>query len=537
MKSRVFVAVHRFPLDLLRPARIVMFLAATIVAAISGSPMAANAAGSCKPDGEWVDRISKQRNVRWEHNLTQMGFWKSMVATDVDLWVIVMRYGSLNVINIQVTAVENNRDRAALDSRLRAAKGDRFVFGVKDSSPLTFTATEVNNQSKIEEAKGLVMTTILSAHIPDSEMAAARDVLTKHPIDGIRLLLASGPIERGVDDKNGLAMMAKFSCFYQYLDSKKISLATTPAAVADSQESTPGPDRPFSAGRFVSKRSPADYVDFSADGTFFAQRGKAGFAGTYRVQGEVVTMVLPTGQATRSRFKGGLLTDSDGLVWEQEVKSPQANGGSLTVAQIIQLVKAKIGDDVVVATIKSSRLKSEPTPDELIALKAAGASSEVMSAIVGRGAGAPGRQPAASPSPEMKDSKPAEAAPSRLETMLPFKAGELLPVDLGDAPLAINGVELRGLPSLDKLRKAQSKSDVVSITARFYYSNPDDRDWLCVYRVSILDDSGQEIGSGERQATLDKKQSSDTNDVRVTVQAAAFERATKIRIALQQRRK
>ena len=205
---------------------------------------ATNVSAACKPDFLSQDKISKQAVVKWLHNLTAVGFWKSMVVTDIDVLAIIGRYGDMNALNIQIVNKENDRDRAAFDSRYRAAQGDRFVFGFKDAEPLTFVATEVNNQAQIEQAKGLVMTVVLSAHLTDGELAKFRKALTTNQIDAVRIGLASGVIERSINEENAQAMMQKFFCFYEYLDAHGVKLSAasdqavpvTPGAVQEASQ-------------------------------------------------------------------------------------------------------------------------------------------------------------------------------------------------------------------------------------------------------------------------------------------------------------
>jgi hypothetical protein len=197
-----------------------LLIASAYASSVSGA--------ACRPDFSEQDKISKAANVKWFHNVTEVGFWKSMVVTDIDVLVIVGRYGDTNILNIQIVNKQNDRDRAAFDSRYRASQNDRFVFGFKEGGePLTFTATEVNNQAQIENAQGLVMTVVLSAQLTDSDLARMRTALTTKQIDGVRIGLASGVIERSISDDHGEAMKQKFSCFYQYLDTHGVKLVVT----------------------------------------------------------------------------------------------------------------------------------------------------------------------------------------------------------------------------------------------------------------------------------------------------------------------
>lgn len=59
----------------------------------------------------------------------------------------------------------------------------------------------------------------------------------------------------------------------------------------------------------------------------------------------------------------------------------------MTNDSIKKMVKAGLSDDIVISTIKSQPAKYSTTPDDLIALKAAGVSDRVISALVGKTSG------------------------------------------------------------------------------------------------------------------------------------------------------
>jgi hypothetical protein len=342
-------------------------------------------AASCKPSREWTDNITKQHIIQWEHIITKVGFWKSMVVEPIHIWALVIRWGDTNVLNLQLQKIEKSRDRAVFESQFRAAKGDHFFLGMKDGDPLMFTAIEVNNQSKIDRDEGLITTIILSAHISDKDMGLFRNVLTSKPIDAVRILLASGPVERTIDESNGAKMQEQFSCFYQYLDKNGLyhpAVAQNPAAPEVRGNAPTSQDYSTSIpGKWVTKGNNTDYIEYSVDGTFFAQRGGRGFAGTYKVQADTITMQMPNGQATRGRLAGSTITDSDGVVWDKQSEPKKAAGAPLSIEQISQMVASKLPDDVIIKTIQNSGTRIEATPEVLIKLKSVGASDAVIRAI------------------------------------------------------------------------------------------------------------------------------------------------------------
>ena len=79
--------------------------------------------------------------------------------------------------------------------------------------------------------------------------------------------------------------------------------------------------------------------------------------------------VDPPGQAGKSASAGEK---------QAETQKPAAQ---LTIDQVIQMVAAKLADDIVITTIRNSSSKFDLTPDALIKLKTAGVSDEVIRAM------------------------------------------------------------------------------------------------------------------------------------------------------------
>ncbi len=96
---------------------------------------------------------------------------------------------------------------------------------------------------------------------------------------------------------------------------------------------------------------------------------------------------------------------------------------SLTNDSIIKMVKAGLGEDIIVSTVKSQPAKYSTTPDDLIALKGAGVSDKIVGAMIERMASS-----AAPPAPAGAASA-SGAAPSAgpvNEVGVYFKKGETL---------------------------------------------------------------------------------------------------------------
>ena len=79
-----------------------------------------------------------------------------------------------------------------------------------------------------------------------------------------------------------------------------------------------------------------------------------------------------------AKISGNTVTfSSDGNVYEKQ-SEPQKTATQLTIDQILQMVAAKLPDDVIITTIRKSGSKFDLTPDALVKLKTAGVSDAVL---------------------------------------------------------------------------------------------------------------------------------------------------------------
>ncbi len=361
-----------------------ILIAAYVLVCCSSSSQAW--AQNCKPDVSTEDKISKERINIWAQNLFSTSFGGSLLGTsDVTVTVTVGRYGSLNAINLQIRKREESATNAALESAYRGAKGKPFYLGFKAGDPVALTVTEVNNESKYDSSlltgdnRRLVTTVVLSSVVPDSEMATLRSALTSRQIDAVRIMLSGDlQINKSVSDSNGKKMMEKFSCFYQALDKRGIDLSAP-----QSQQVQPTPPSNSSvSGKYVRKGKSSDYLELSPDGTFSLQQNGKGYGGNYRVQGDTLTLTSPPSKnELKVRLTGHSMVDPDGEVWEKQGEPQKASAAQLTIDQIIQMVTAKLPDDIIITTIQKSSSKFDLTPEALIKLKTAGVSDAVIRAM------------------------------------------------------------------------------------------------------------------------------------------------------------
>jgi hypothetical protein len=380
------------------------FVAAFIVALCASSETSAQ---SCKPEYSTQDKISKEQTDVWSQVLYKTSFGGSLMgSSEVGITGAVGRYGASNAVNLQIEKKEESKVNATFESQFNAQEGNRFSFGFKSGDPLTFVASDASNDTKTGFMRSLVTTVVLSAVLADEEIAAMRETLTKKPIDALRVQLAGGVIiDQTVSEKNGQQMMAKFNCFFQAMDKAAASPPTGDPALRPLVVRVDSASRREYAafapimfrkpGATAFTLSPA-YFSFNVDGTFLASWDNGNHHGKYRVHGDTLTMQLlyTQGPAKNSKIFTGLLSENgfveeDGTVWEimpgqarkTATQPKKASATALTADQIIQMVAAKVPDDVIITTIRNTSSKFDLTPDLLIKLKKAGVSDAIVRAM------------------------------------------------------------------------------------------------------------------------------------------------------------
>jgi hypothetical protein len=351
-----------------------------LVCIISSSSVAAQ---SCKPDSAYQDKLTKEQVVQWRQNLTEQGFLKSLISDSIYITASIGRFGSINAITVQIDDLTTGVTVASLAYRYYVTKGNRFIFGFTDGKPLSFIATDVSKEASQGGAHS-----VLSAHVSDAEMEKLRDILTKKQIDEIRIDFTNGPLQRSISKENGKKMMDKFSCYYQFLDKAGIILTA----------GNDGPDRldkPLLPTQDYSASAPgkylrigknkmgknSDYLDLNSDGTFYCVQDGGNVRGTYKINAGVIILQLPNGPTDRGRINGNTITDSEGISWEKSSEPSNVPRAPVTVDQIIQMVTAKLSDDIIIKIIQDSNSKFDITPEILIKLKASGVSDVIIRAM------------------------------------------------------------------------------------------------------------------------------------------------------------
>jgi hypothetical protein len=123
----------------------------------------------------------------------------------------------------------------------------------------------------------------------------------------------------------------------------------------------------------------------------------------------------------------------------------------------------------------------------------------------------------------------ARAASQTGERLIPFRVGEPISLSIVERGVRIETVEVTGWPKQRHIDKATAE-DRTKISLAFTYTNRSSRDYKCRYVVTILDEAGLELGSGEREAHLEAEEEDDTNGVGVSMRTLDFPKASKLRI-------
>lgn len=117
--------------------------------------------------------------------------------------------------------------------------------------------------------------------------------------------------------------------------------------------------------------------------------------------------------------------------------------------------------------------------------------------------------------------------------MISIKHGEPIALGITERRVSIDSVEVIRWPKEKAIRDAEGRPDEnVEFVVVFTYSNRDERDWKCEYSVTVLDPTGQEIGSGRRQVSLDEGEIGDSHRVGVTMKMVDLARASQLRVRI-----
>src|ERR1035437_613144 len=125
--------------------------------------------------------------------------------------------------------------------------------------------------------------------------------------------------------------------------------------------------------KYVRKGKSSDFIELGSDGMFVLLQAGKSLGGNYKIQGETLTLMSP-------RLRGHTITEDEGTLGEKPAET-QNTASQLTIDQIIQMVTAKLPDDIIITSIRNSSSKFNLAPEALIKLKTAGVSDAVIRAM------------------------------------------------------------------------------------------------------------------------------------------------------------
>jgi hypothetical protein len=169
------------------------------------------------------------------------------------------------------------------------------------------------------------------------------------------------------------------------VDNEGIIWEKRPDLASASEASAPPQNYSASApGKYVKKGKSGDFLELVPAGAFSLTQDGSRVDGTYEVVSDnlmLTTSSWPSrpgvmGRA-KARFAGNTIAFSDGNVYEKQAEL-QKTLSPLTIDQVIQMVAAKLPDDIIISTIRSSGSKFDLSPEALIKLKTAGVSDAVI---------------------------------------------------------------------------------------------------------------------------------------------------------------
>jgi hypothetical protein len=201
------------------------------------------------------------------------------------------------------------------------------------------------------------------------------------------------------------------------------------------------------SGRYNEKENSTNYIELRADGTFVMKHDAENLSGNYKIEGDVITLVVPgIKEPLKGHLTGNTITNEKGVAgWEKSADSatsqsqtskPESPATSkMTNEEVIQLVAAGLSEQVIITSIRQAPTKDfDVTPNGLILLKKA----KVPDAVIA----------------VMQEKGTSEQAPSTSDTKTPpkYDANLAKPEKPTAPPVSQNGcdsIELMGLYTTD----------------------------------------------------------------------------------------
>lgn len=187
-------------------------------------------AQNCKPDYSGTDKITGQTVVNWEQRIYESSFGTRLISTStVYIHLSIGVYGNVHALNMIVKKSEESKTSATFESQFKGAVGNIFFLGTTKGIPLTFKATQVSNETKIDKllGTGLWTTVVLSAHLTQEQVDKLQKDLENNTINAFRVNLENNVlIEESIKDRLGSKLSDNFNCYFDYLKSNNVEFAS-----------------------------------------------------------------------------------------------------------------------------------------------------------------------------------------------------------------------------------------------------------------------------------------------------------------------
>jgi acyl-CoA synthetase (AMP-forming)/AMP-acid ligase II len=178
-----------------------------------------NFGDNCKPDLDQKDKINNTRNVAWQTEIYETPFGASMINTsELNLKVQFGRYGDQNILSLFFTKDEASAQNATFESQYKGEKGNEYVFGFSSGDPIKFNADQVNNNTKLNNITGkLVTTIIISTILSEKTIIDLKQKLDQSNLSAIRVNFAGAQrFEKDIKDRKSENFKNKFLCFFDF---------------------------------------------------------------------------------------------------------------------------------------------------------------------------------------------------------------------------------------------------------------------------------------------------------------------------------
>ena len=150
-------------------------------------------------------------------------------------------------------------------------------------------------------------------------------------------------------------------------------------------------DQAFS-GAYVNRANSSEVLHLNPDGTFALTEEGRDYTGTWKIKATVLTLTIGARRVKASVVGPETFVDAQNKFWVKQKplsatstmqNAARAASPAFTNADVIQLAKAGMPDEVIIQKIRTCNCQLDTSTQALIQLRQAGVSSTVMTAMMG----------------------------------------------------------------------------------------------------------------------------------------------------------